>query len=221
MKLLGKLITERIMDQALPFRKISFERGLFIYDKKISPVLAMLQVRKTILVQDNKLDVSNMPKKIRYEINRIESLVRDQQIYIKLRDNVPCKSAEFLKEYSRKSYINLERLLRLQTEGKLKTYEFIIQGKLAAVFVWYTFENINSCRLIYNVNNYELISGKFAGLVKYGYYHSIKDLQNNKFKRIDLGGVSNGNNGIDRTKRLFLGEEVKYYNYIGIRLYGF
>ena len=91
--------------------------------------------------------------------------------------------------------------MKFSNEGRLKCFEFKVDAELSSIFVWYMSLDNKHARLIYNVNDYQKLKGKYAGLVKYGYFYCIREFLTQENCVIDLGGISNLNTGVDKTKK--------------------
>ena len=218
--LLRKFIHEKLFNDGAYKKCIIIERGLFSYDKSNAPYLSYLMKKHTLFVADKNIHDRKIPKKIRYDLNQIKKYYEADKISAACKTQISKECCNFMKSLARKSKVNQDRMLFLAEKGKMRSYEFCINGKLASVFVWYMSSDTKYCRLIYNINDYGIIRGKYTGLVKYGYLHCISELQNQAVDSIDLGGISGLNNGIDKTKKIYSDTYRDYYNYYGLRIFG-
>lgn len=215
-----KFIHEKLFNDEANKKWITLERGLFFYSKSNAPYLSYVMKKQTLFVTDKNINDRKLPKKVRYDLKQIKKYIESGKISAACKTQVSIHCWNFMKSLARKSKVNQDRMSFLGAKGKMRTFEFCINGKLASVFVWYMSSDSKCCRLIYNINDYGIIRGKYTGLVKYGYLHCISDFQNQAVVSIDLGGISGLDNGIDKTKKIYADSERDYYNYCGLRIAG-
>ena len=215
------LFKERLFNDPYDCNFLRLERGMFVLDPSSIPFLSIVGNKKTLIYPHQQINIDSFTKKIRYELRQVQNQTEVRNVCVEFGSEVSAPVLKFLYDFAKKSKINRNRIKKFSTEGRLKSFEFKIDGELSSVFVWYISSDKNYARLIYNVNNNQKLRGKYAGLIKYGYFYCIRELLDNQNCVIDLGGIPNQNTGVDKTKKIFSTKSVNYYNYWALRIFGF
>tara|TARA_B100000886_G_scaffold340395_1_gene309681 strand:+ start:5007 stop:5678 length:672 start_codon:yes stop_codon:yes gene_type:complete len=185
----------------------NFKKGFFTFKKTKQPTL------NSILEQDEEVLFSKINKKFRNEIRQFSKIINfDKDINFEIEYDINEDYKYFLLKNFRGQKPNISKLKRFSNKKMLLIFSIKYNNEYQTSLIW--LKRFRQSRLIYNVLDHQsLKKNKLSSSNKYIMYQSILKMSRDGFKEIDLGGISNNDNNIDRFKKGFSKEKKYTYNY--------
>ena len=185
----------------------NFKKGFFTFNKTKQLTL------NSIIEQDEEVLFSKINKKFRNEIRQFSKIINfNNDINIEIEYDINEDYKVFLLKNFRGHKPNIRKLKRFSNKKMLLIFSIKYKNEYQTSLVW--LKNFRQSRLIYNVLDHKsLKKNKLSSSNKYIMYKSILKMSRDGFEIIDLGGISNNDNNIDRFKKGFSQEKKYTYNY--------
>jgi len=195
--------------------KILIKRSMYCLFNKSSFFLSRENQITALAHKDKNKDdlLKKLKSKYRNEIRALDRRFATEQILISEKKKLDKKLINFLLINYRGQKPNIKKLIKLCNSQNLINFIFTFEGLIICCQQW--IRKGNRARLIYNIADYKLMKKfKINSANKFLMFQSIIDLNNKNYKIIDLGGLSNKNNNIDKFKRQFSRKELISHNII-------
>ena len=162
----------------------------------------------------NKDDLlKKLKSKYRNEIRALDRRFEIEKFKISEKKILDKKLINFLLMNYRGQKPNIKKLIKLCNSQNLLNFIFTFQGLIICCQQW--IKKGNRVRLIYNIADYKLMKKfKINSANKFLMFESVINLNKKDYKIIDLGGISNKNNNIDKFKKQFSRKELISHNII-------
>ena len=214
-------ISETYMDEVINTVPEIFliKRGM--YNNSIKRTAISISVKKQLTVKafisTNEDELyKKINKKFRNEIRQFKKkLVTDNNYKLIISYKLDKIYNKFLISNYRGQKPNINKLIKLSSSKMLINCILKYQDNFITTLTWVRRDN--SCRLIYNVMDHEIMRRmNIGGANKYLMFETIRKFSFIGVKSIDLGGITKDGNAIDRFKKGFGSEITNTYNYIYI-----
>ena len=195
--------------------KFLIKRSMYcLFNKRSFFLSRSTQITALAHKDKNKDDLlKKLKSKYRNEIRALDRRFKTEKILISEKKNLDNKLINFLLINYRGQKPNIKKLIKLCNSQNLINFIFTFEGLIICCQQW--IRNGNRARLIYNIADYKLMKKfKINSANKFLMFQSIINLNNKNYKIIDLGGLSNKNNNIDKFKRQFSRKELISHNII-------
>ncbi len=195
--------------------KFLIKRSMYcLFNKRSFFLSRSTQITALAHEDKNKDDLlKKLKSKYRNEIRALDRKFETEEIIITEKKNLDKKLINFLLINYRGQKPNIKKLNKLCKSQNLLNFIFTFEGLIICCQQWIS--KGNRARLIYNIADYKLMKKlKVNSANKFLMFQTIINLNNDNYKIIDLGGLSNQNNNIDKFKKQFSRKELISCNII-------
>ena len=200
--LLSKFLIKRSMYCHIRKRKFYFSQ------KKQITCLAFKDKEEELLI-------SRFRSKFRNEIRNFSKKIINNQVFIKDSYILSIDILNFLLKNYRGQKPNIKKLNKLAKQNNLSLFTIFHDKNIVCSQVWLT-KNPRA-RLIYNVSDYNYMKiFKLSSANKFLMFSTIISLNKSNFTNIDLGGITEDYNNIDKFKLQFSRNKINSFNSIYI-----
>ena len=165
--------------------------------------------------KEEELLISKFRSKFRNEIRNFSKKRISNQVIINNSYILSIEIINFLLKNYRGQKPNIRKLNKLAKKNNISFFTILHNKNIVCSQVWIT-KNPRA-RLIYNVSDYNYMKiFKLNSANKYLMFSTIIFFNKKNFTNIDLGGLSQNNNNIDKFKLQFSKNKITSYNTIYI-----